>query len=793
MNSIYALLVSNVVLATLLAVLAFVLTKLWRNPQFAHALWLLLLVKLVTPPLIHTPMPQFVFGNGTTVVAAESDGSERLRPVAKTIVTGKSMDPEPASVEAIFEPSESENAASSATQTRRTTTPTLGFWSLFFLRWSAWLLTLSGVGTLILGCVAIRRHRRLLRVFGAARPPQATLLDDAKQLSRQIGLARCPPVRVTDALVCPLVSIGGWNQFVLLPSRLLAELSREQARSVVAHELAHIRRRDLWVRCFELIVLALFWWNPVAWWASRRLRLAQEECCDAWVVWALPECRRSYGQALLRTVEYLTEGRMLVPVSGAEFGKPLFRRRIEMIMKRKLHHRMPWLGWAAILVLAVATLPLATVAVSDEPTQDSAQPKARVETGPKHKQDAGSEVHLISIYGGFEQTGEKIHGPKALVNVDRPGKHVTLVLTSHSGATWYVTASKDTHIRKVILGGNEEQAVEGVPKSTEITKAWPGQTPTPLSASYKPVGPGFRRLVKQVYALTKTELASFHGAYRPKSDAPFLIDNVQDDSQLLVDYPQPTPLDKLPRDARDITFFAHQYLAGQDRRSLTSSFGQYTVTGPVVKSLKPLPKGVSRVAYDPVGKMHYGISGHGVVQIDTETNVVKPLKLGLGVPKLSWPCEITYDTKRKRVILGSSGGGGYLYAYSTEKEQWSVISKRPGAFDAFVYSPADDFIYGVLFEYSEEGNVASLARVNANGAIVSKIPLGPPIQPGSLNTGPGVCTTQVAIAGKYIAILASPGGLGRNNLDAASIYLVDPDKKLVWLTSKKRVGKQTVK
>lgn len=405
-------------------------------------------------------------------------------------------------------------------------------------------------------------------------------------------------------------------------------------------------------------------------------------------------------------------------------------------------------------------------------------------------QDADNEVHLVSIYEGFEQTGHKIHGPKALVNVDRPGKQVTLVLTSYSGATWHVTASKDTHIRKVILGGYEQQAVKGVPKSTEITKAWRGQSRTPLYYSYKPVGPKFRQLVKQIYALTKTELASFHGAYRPRSDAPFLIDKVDDDPQLSVDYPQPTPRNKLPADARHVRFFAHNYVAGRHPHEVTSSFGQYTVSGPVVKRLKQLPKGISRVAYDPVGNMHYGISGHGIVQIDMKTNEIKPLELGLDVPRLSWPCEITYDTKRNRVILGSSGGGGYLYAYSTKKGRWSVISKLPGALDAFAYSPADDFIYGVLFEHAEEGNVASLAKVNRKGEIVSRIPLGPPIHPGSLNTGPGVCTTQVAIAGKYIAILASPGGLGdRNHLDAASIYLVDPEKKQVWLTSKKLVGK----
>jgi hypothetical protein len=399
----------------------------------------------------------------------------------------------------------------------------------------------------------------------------------------------------------------------------------------------------------------------------------------------------------------------------------------------------------------------------------------------KDKKEDKNEVHLVSIYEGFERTGEIIHGPKALVYVDRPGKNVILVLTSYSGATWHVAASKDTRLRKVILGGYEKQAVDGIPDKTEIVKAWRGQSRGPVHYSYRPVGPGFRRVLKQVHALTDTELASFHGSYRADAESAFVVDGIQDAPQLSVNYPQPTPRDELPRDARDVTFVAHHYVAGGH-----SSFGEFTVSGPVEKKLKPLPTGARRMTYDPDSKLHYGISGHGVVQIDAERKDVKAMELGLDVPKLSWPCDITYDSKRKRVILG---GGGYLYAYSTENKEWSVISKRPGALDAFVYSPEDDCIYGVLFEHSEDGNVASLAKLNAEGAVISRFTLGPPIHPGSLNTGPGVSTTQVAIAGKYIAVLASPSGRGDEDLDAASIYLVDPASEKVWLTSKKTSGK----
>src|SRR5690606_24613872 len=180
-----------------------------------------------------------------------------------------------------------------------------------------------------------------------------------------------------------------------------------------------------------------------------------------------------------------------------------------------------------------------------------------------------------------------------------------------------------------------------------------------------------------------------------------------------------------------------------------------TIRGPVEKSLKPFPEDVQPIAYDSVNKTYYGISRHGVVQVDMETKKVKPLELGLDVPRLSWPCEITFDSKRNRVILGSSGGGGYLYAYSPAKNEWSVISKRPRSLDAFVYSPDDDYLYGVLFEHTEAGPAPSLAKVNAEGALVSRVPLGPLIEPGSLNSGPGVTTTQVAIVGKYVAILSA--------------------------------------
>ena len=73
---------------------------------------------------------------------------------------------------------------------------------------------------------------------------------------------------------------------------------RTSGTLLLLHELAHLKRRDHWVRWLELVVAGLYWWHPVVWWARRALREAEEQCCDAWVVWAMPDRSRTYASCL---------------------------------------------------------------------------------------------------------------------------------------------------------------------------------------------------------------------------------------------------------------------------------------------------------------------------------------------------------------------------------------------------------------------------------------------------------------------------------------------------------------
>src|SRR5262249_19110720 len=107
---------------------------------------------------------------------------------------------------------------------------------------------------------------------------------------------------------------------LLIPVSLWQRLSEEQRRTLLVHELAHLRRRDHWIRLLELLVLGLYWWHPVVWWARRALREVEEQCCDAWVVWALPADAPAYASALVETVAFLSQARPALPVMASGVG-----------------------------------------------------------------------------------------------------------------------------------------------------------------------------------------------------------------------------------------------------------------------------------------------------------------------------------------------------------------------------------------------------------------------------------------------------------------------------------------
>lgn len=106
---------------------------------------------------------------------------------------------------------------------------------------------------------------------------------------------------VSAKLSVPQVS-GVFRPLLLLPAAVLARIPPDQVESIVAHELAHIRRHDYLVNLLQTAVECLLFYHPAVWWLSWKVRQERELCCDAAAVDYCGDST-SYARALLALEE----------------------------------------------------------------------------------------------------------------------------------------------------------------------------------------------------------------------------------------------------------------------------------------------------------------------------------------------------------------------------------------------------------------------------------------------------------------------------------------------------------
>jgi beta-lactamase regulating signal transducer with metallopeptidase domain len=338
---------TNAVVALALAAVALIVGRVVRRPALTHGLWLLALLKMVTPPLFplsvswpETSLPPETVGVATPVVTNE-----------EIVIRVGEAEPDPPPVEPL-------PAAAAVADLPEDPVPVTSGDSLSILDWpviigSVWIA--GSLGWVLLAFCRIRRMNRLLR-FDTLAP--ASLVEEVRNLAERLGLRRIPDVWLIPGKVSPMVWSLGGSPRLLLPVELLDGLTAEQRAAILLHELAHLHRRDHWVRWLELLATALYWWNPVVWWARHELRRAEEECCDAWVVWALPGAGRAYADALLECLDFLSDVPRSLPLGASGAGHIDLKRRLKMIMSGTSPHRLGWGGSVFLLGLAAMLLPL---------------------------------------------------------------------------------------------------------------------------------------------------------------------------------------------------------------------------------------------------------------------------------------------------------------------------------------------------------------------------------------------------------------------------------------------------
>jgi beta-lactamase regulating signal transducer with metallopeptidase domain len=342
---------ANAEIAAVLAILVAIVTRIWKNPYVSYALWLIVLVRLVSPPLLQIPFhgtdwfapqsaPGVLGSDATTTIAGEES---RLLPSRHS-----QINPTDAAAHAVARTEQASHLrpvpfieSGPSTTARVRFTDVLG---------GLWI-----VGTLLYLTVAglrVGRFARAVRRSQTAAP--SWLKDEVLDIVRLHGLRRIPRLMIVEGALPPMIWSTGWRPTLLVPESILTGMEPAQRRLLLLHELLHLRHHDHVVRWFAVVVLALYWWNPFAWWAVRRLHATEEECCDAGVLDFHPHEFESYGKALLAVSEFVSCGSL--PATALSLGverKSHLKRRLTMILSETRWPKLSRAHWSAVIACGV--------------------------------------------------------------------------------------------------------------------------------------------------------------------------------------------------------------------------------------------------------------------------------------------------------------------------------------------------------------------------------------------------------------------------------------------------------
>ena len=447
---------SNAATATLMALVVAVLSRpLARRPAILHGLWLLVLLKLVTPPFyeLRLPWPQ--------QKAEAPRGPEEAEEVTLVAVTElESQDDRDEPGEGCLDGlagCDEDQERSSLTDSDgliRSAIVGLAAVDVWRVAGMAWL-----VGSATIVFVSLRRIRRFQSLLGDGRSGSWVEQDWVDEWARRLGLRRAPDLWWVPGPISPMIWFIGWRPRLILPQELWKRLDARQRSTLIAHELAHLRRGDHFVRLLELLVTSLFWWHPLVWLIRGPFREVEEQCCDAWVVWALPDSARAYAETLLDTLEFLQRSVRPDPLLGSGLGKaPHLRRRLMMIMTGK-SRRSPGLpGKLGLLFVAGTMLPIGAswaqevaepkearfVVVDDRVEEDGQTPRvnpglATIVADPASAVEADAAVVIVQT-AGSDQPGFEVKASGSLDEVVKKLQAQIAEVKVHGGSPEQVKA-----------------------------------------------------------------------------------------------------------------------------------------------------------------------------------------------------------------------------------------------------------------------------------------------------------------------------------------------------------------
>ncbi len=212
------------------------------------------------------------------------------------------------------------------------------------------------------------RYRRLIEQAG--NKVNSRLQQIAVEEARLAGIGGEVRLLASPLAQSPML-VGFFRPTILLP---LEHLPDSDARFILAHELTHFRRKDLWKKLLFLMVRCAHWFNPIVYLLNRDFSRWLETSCDEYVVSSLDrDQRKEYGRLL---INYAPASRYAGPKLYVSFASCRYKlkRRISIMLNsnKKTRSLLGLVLAIALVVGCLATTALAASVDNDNGTDDFA-------------------------------------------------------------------------------------------------------------------------------------------------------------------------------------------------------------------------------------------------------------------------------------------------------------------------------------------------------------------------------------------------------------------------------------
>lgn len=303
-------------------------------------------------------------------------------------------------------------------------------------------------------------HR--LRTRGV-RTLDAQWQEKTQLLARQMGIKGS--IRLLEsALVRSPLTLGWLKPLILLPIGFVNQLSVAEVEAVLAHELAHIARRDWFFNLLQAFVETLFYYHPAVWWISQIIHRERENACDDAAL-AVTGNPIAFARALVQVQELATPAPALaMALSGKRYTLLDRVRRILNQAPQQQHQVMEKITATVILVALLALVGL------------------RANTAPTFEKALAQITEFPSAIFGFDQ--------EEMPSDTIPKPKVTQKITREDGNKRVEAEYQNGELTKLSIDGKDIPAAE-FPEHEDLLEELTEDMPTPPAPPSPPGAPAF--------------------------------------------------------------------------------------------------------------------------------------------------------------------------------------------------------------------------------------------------------------------------------------------------------------